>query len=86
VTWSTVPVVGIRSRFATLTSATNYHFLGLCPVALLLTVYAATNHWATVIPTIAWANGIAAALIIGAVAGLLPADETRPKPPPGPRV
>jgi putative ABC transport system permease protein len=36
-------------------------------------VYAHTKHWATVIPAEAWAGGIAASLIIGAVAGLLPA-------------
>ena len=36
-------------------------------------VYAHTKHWATVIPTVAWAGGLAAAFAIGAVAGLLPA-------------
>jgi putative ABC transport system permease protein len=36
-------------------------------------VYAHTKHWATVIPTEAWAGGIAASLIIAAVAGLIPA-------------
>ena len=36
-------------------------------------VYAHTKHWATVIPTEAWVGGIAASLIIGAVAGLIPA-------------
>jgi putative ABC transport system permease protein len=36
-------------------------------------VYAHTKHWAIVIPTEAWAGGIAASLIIGAVAGLIPA-------------
>jgi putative ABC transport system permease protein len=36
-------------------------------------VYAHTRHWATVIPTEAWAGGIAASLVIGAVAGLIPA-------------
>jgi putative ABC transport system permease protein len=36
-------------------------------------IYATTKHWAIVIPTIAWGGGIVAALIIGAVAGLLPA-------------
>ena len=36
-------------------------------------VYAHTKHWAVVIPTEAWAGGIAASLLIGAVAGLLPA-------------
>jgi putative ABC transport system permease protein len=36
-------------------------------------VYAHTKNWAIVIPTEAWAGGIGASLIIGAVAGLLPA-------------
>jgi putative ABC transport system permease protein len=41
--------------------------------ALATAIYAHTKHWTTVIPTIAWAGGIAAALLIGAIAGLLPA-------------
>jgi putative ABC transport system permease protein len=36
-------------------------------------IYAHTKHWATIVPTEAWAGGIAASLIIGAVAGLIPA-------------
>jgi putative ABC transport system permease protein len=36
-------------------------------------VYAHTKHWTTVIPTLSWAGGFAAALFIGAIAGLLPA-------------
>jgi putative ABC transport system permease protein len=36
-------------------------------------IYAHTKHWATVIPAEAWAGGMAASLIIGAVAGLVPA-------------
>jgi putative ABC transport system permease protein len=36
-------------------------------------IYAHTKHWATVIPTEAWAGGLAASLIIGALAGLIPA-------------
>jgi putative ABC transport system permease protein len=36
-------------------------------------VYAHTQHWATVIPGLAWVGGLAAALLIGAIAGLLPA-------------
>jgi putative ABC transport system permease protein len=36
-------------------------------------VYATTKHWTINIPTLAWAGGLAAALIIGAIAGLLPA-------------
>jgi putative ABC transport system permease protein len=35
-------------------------------------IYATTQHWAIVIPPLAWAGGFAAALAIGAVAGLLP--------------
>ena len=36
-------------------------------------VYATTKHWSIVVPTVAWAGGFAAALAIGAIAGLLPA-------------
>ena len=36
-------------------------------------IYAATKHWPIVIPTTAWAGGLAAAIVIGAIAGLLPA-------------
>jgi putative ABC transport system permease protein len=36
-------------------------------------IYATTKHWAIVIPTIAWAGGIASATLIGAIAGLMPA-------------
>ena len=36
-------------------------------------VYAHSQGWATVIPTLAWAGGLTAALAIGAIAGLLPA-------------
>jgi putative ABC transport system permease protein len=46
---------------------------GVALGAAATTVYAHTKHWATVIPTEAWAGGIAASLIIGAVAGLVPA-------------
>ncbi len=40
---------------------------------LATTVYAHTRHWTTVIPTLAWGGGLAAAIAIGAAAGLLPA-------------
>jgi putative ABC transport system permease protein len=36
-------------------------------------IYAATKGWSTTIPTLAWAGGLGAAVIIGATAGLLPA-------------
>ena len=41
--------------------------------ALATAVYATTKGWAIVIPASAWAGGFAAAMLIGAVAGLLPA-------------
>lgn len=41
--------------------------------ALATVVYAGSKHWAVVIPVQAWAGGIGAAIVIGAVAGLLPA-------------
>lgn len=43
--------------------------VGAAPTA----VYASTKHWDVVIPTRAWAGGLAATLAIGAIAGLLPA-------------
>jgi putative ABC transport system permease protein len=47
--------------------------VGVAAGALATAVYAASKQWATVIPTLAWAGGLAAAILIGAVAGLLPA-------------
>jgi putative ABC transport system permease protein len=47
--------------------------LGVGLGAVSTAVYAHTKHWATVIPTLAWAGGLASALLIGAMAGLLPA-------------
>jgi putative ABC transport system permease protein len=41
--------------------------------SLATTVYAHTKHWAVVIPSEAWAGGIASAILIGAIAGLMPA-------------
>ena len=46
---------------------------GVALGAAATAVYAHTKHWGTVIPTEAWAGGIAASLIIGALAGLIPA-------------
>jgi len=36
-------------------------------------IYASTKGWTVVVPALAWAGGFGAALLIGAVAGLLPA-------------
>jgi putative ABC transport system permease protein len=41
--------------------------------SLATIVYAHTKHWAVVIPSEAWAGGIASAILIGAIAGLMPA-------------
>jgi putative ABC transport system permease protein len=46
---------------------------GIAAGILATAVYAATKHWTIVIPTLAWAGGFGAALLIGAIAGLLPA-------------
>jgi putative ABC transport system permease protein len=46
---------------------------GVSAGALATAVYANTKGWATTIPTLAWAGGLAAAITIGAIAGLLPA-------------
>ena len=36
-------------------------------------VYASTKGWTVVVPTVAWTGGLGSAVLIGAVAGLLPA-------------
>jgi putative ABC transport system permease protein len=41
--------------------------------ALATAIYARAKGWSTVVPTEAWAGGLAAALLIGGIAGLLPA-------------
>jgi putative ABC transport system permease protein len=41
--------------------------------AIFTAVYARTRGWQTVIPAEAWVGGLAAAMLIGALAGLLPA-------------
>ena len=46
---------------------------GVVAGILATAVYADSKNWAVVIPTAAWAGGLAAAILIGAVAGLLPA-------------
>ena len=46
---------------------------GVAAGAAAVAIYAHTRGWATVIPPLAWAGGLAAAILIGAAAGLLPA-------------
>jgi putative ABC transport system permease protein len=47
--------------------------VGVTAGAVSTAVYAHVKHWTTVVPTTAWAGGLAAATLIGAFAGLLPA-------------
>ena len=46
---------------------------GIIAGAAATATYAHSKGWATIIPAQAWAGGLAAALLIGALAGLLPA-------------
>jgi putative ABC transport system permease protein len=46
---------------------------GIAFGALATAVYASTKGWAIVVPAVAWAGGLGAAVLIGAVAGLFPA-------------
>ena len=46
---------------------------GVAAGAISTVVYASTKHWTAVVPASAWAGGLGAAILIGAVAGLLPA-------------
>jgi putative ABC transport system permease protein len=46
---------------------------GVAAGAASTLVYANVEHWTAVVPATAWAGGLAAAILIGAVAGLLPA-------------
>jgi putative ABC transport system permease protein len=47
--------------------------LGVGVGVLSTAVYASTKGWTVVVPVLAWGGGFGAALLIGAVAGLLPA-------------
>jgi putative ABC transport system permease protein len=47
--------------------------MGVVLGAISTAIYATTKGWAIVIPPLAWGGGLVSALVIGAVAGLLPA-------------
>ncbi len=80
------PEIGLRRALGATKSHIRTQFLsealvlgllggavGLCLGTASTAVYAHGQHWATVIPTEAWAGGLAASLVTGAVAGLMPA-------------
>ncbi len=55
--------------------------VGVLAGAAATAVYAGSKGWAVVIPAEAWTGGIASAILIGAVAGLLPAVRASRMPP-----
>jgi putative ABC transport system permease protein len=55
--------------------------VGVAAGALATVVYASAKHWAVVIPTTAWAGGIAAGRATRAIAGLVPALRAARLPP-----
>ena len=55
--------------------------VGVLSGALVTAVYARSKGWAVVVPAQAWTGGIASALVIGAVAGLVPAVRASRLPP-----
>ena len=65
----------IRSQF--LTEAILLSLLGggagVAAGAIATIAYASAKGWMVVIPAVAWGGGLAASLVIGAIAGLLPA-------------
>ena len=65
----------IRTQFLAeaITLALLGGIAGIITGAAATASYAHAKGWATVIPTDAWAGGLAAAILIGALAGLLPA-------------
>ena len=55
--------------------------VGVLAGAVATAVYASSKGWAVVIPAGAWTGGIASAILIGALAGLLPAVRASRLPP-----
>jgi putative ABC transport system permease protein len=55
--------------------------VGVLAGAAATAVYASSKSWAVVIPAEAWSGGIASAILIGALAGLMPAVRASRLPP-----
>jgi putative ABC transport system permease protein len=55
--------------------------VGVLAGAAATAVYAGSKNWAVVIPVEAWLGGIASAILIGALAGLMPALRASRMPP-----
>jgi putative ABC transport system permease protein len=73
----------IRTQFLTesILLAAIGGVIGVVAGAAATTAYATTKHWAIVIPVQAWSGGIASAILIGALAGLMPAVRASRMPP-----
>ena len=54
---------------------------GVLAGATATAIYASSKNWAIVIPVEAWTGGIASAILIGAIAGLMPAIRASRMPP-----
>jgi putative ABC transport system permease protein len=55
--------------------------VGVLAGAIATAIYASTKNWAVIIPAKAWTGGIASAILIGAIAGLMPAIRASHMPP-----
>jgi putative ABC transport system permease protein len=55
--------------------------VGVLAGAMATAIYATTKNWAVIIPARAWTGGIASAILIGAIAGLMPAIRASRMPP-----
>jgi putative ABC transport system permease protein len=55
--------------------------VGVLAGAVATGVYAGSKSWAVVIPVEAWSGGIVAAILIGSIAGLVPAVRASRLPP-----
>jgi putative ABC transport system permease protein len=73
----------IRTQFLTesILLAVLGGIVGVLAGIVATAIYASAKHWAIVIPVEAWSGGIAAAVLIGAVAGLMPAVRASRMPP-----
>ena len=73
----------IRTQFLgeSILLAVSGGVVGVLAGAAATAVYASSKSWAVVIPVEAWSGGIASAILIGALAGLMPAVRASRMPP-----